>query len=308
MLSRIAESLYWIGRYVERAEDTTRIADVHLQLMLDDPSADHVAAGRRLLDMMGAPHSGAPDTAEVSEWLVYDESSPCSVTAALDNAREAARRARETVSPTMWEAINTTWHGARGGQLRRLQTATAFKRVQDRCQVITGIAHSTMSRDEAWLFLSLGRNLERVDMTARLISTAAISGHGAGAWNRLLRGCGALHAFTRQYGGASTETDAAEFLLLDRLFPRSIVHSLAASSRALEALDPGDRRAGVGGRAERLLGTARAELEFRPPEELLSDLTTRMEELQMTCNDASNAIASRFFSGAEAALWHGGAL
>lgn len=307
MLSRIAESLFWIGRYLERAEDTTRIVEVHLQLLIDDPSVDQDGAALNLLAVMGAPAGEVADTAEVLRVLCYDPVSPCSVAAALGGAREAARRARETVSSEMWEAINTTWYSVRGGRLQRMRPASAFRHVRERCAVISGTADQTMSHDEGWHFLTLGRSLERVDMTARLISTAQVAGGIQSAWNNVLRGCGAHHAFVRTYGGVTTDRDAAEFLLLDRLFPRSVVHNLAAAESALTELDfAGGRRVGFDDEARRLLGTARAALEYRAPGTILDDLPHRMADLQRTCSQVSETVTRRYLSGATVATWSGG--
>lgn len=307
MLSRIAESLFWIGRYLERSEDTCRILEVHLQLLLDDPTVDQEAAAASLLQVMGSLSPGSADVAGIMSALCYDDSSPCSIAAALGGARESARRARETVSTEMWESINTTWNSVRGGRLARMRPSVAFKLVRERCAVISGTADSTMSHDEGWHFLVLGRSIERADMTARLIQAASMTSGSATAWPNVLRSCGAHHAFLRTYGGVTTDRDAAEFLLLDRLFPRSLVHTLAAAEDALAALESGDRRAGIEDDAQRLLGTARAALEYRSPGEVLNDLPQRMADLQWVCNQASTAITRRYFEGATAALWHGGA-
>lgn len=306
MLSRIAESLFWIGRYLERAEDTCRIVEVHLQLLIDDPSVDQDEAAYTLLAVMGSPVPEVADTKEVMRALCYDADSACSIAAALGGAREAARRARETVSIEMWEAINTTWNSVKGGRLQRMRPTSAFKHVRERCAVISGTADQTMSHDEGWLFLTLGRSLERVDMTARMISTAAVTAGTQSAWNNVLRGCGAHHAFVRTYGGVTTDRDAAEFLLLDRLFPRSVVHSLRAAESALIELDQGERRVGFEDDAQRLLGTARAALEYRLPGRILDDLPRRMAELQRTVTQVSQTVTNRYFVGATAASWQGG--
>ncbi len=308
MLSRIAESLFWIGRYLERAEDTCRIVEVHLQLLVDDPSVDEDDAAATLLAVMGSPVTESADTAEVMRALCYDSTSPCSIAAAVGGAREAARRARETVSIEMWEAINTTWNSVKGGRLQRMRPASAFRLVRERCAVISGTADQTMSHDESWQFLTLGRSIERVDMTARLISTAAVTAGTQSAWNNVLRGCGAHHAFVRTYGGVTTDRDAAEFLLLDRLFPRSVVYTLQAAEGALADLEgeQGSRRVGFYDDAQRLLGTARTSLEYRLPGELLDGLPERMSELQRICMQVSEAITNRYFVGATAASWQGG--
>ncbi len=305
MLSRIAESLFWIGRYLERAEDTCRIVEMHLQLLVDDPTVDQDDAAITLLAVMGAPSVEVASTTEVLRALCYDPVSPASVAATLGGAREAARRARETVSSEVWEAINTTWNSVKGGRLQRMRPTAAFRLVRERCAVITGTADQTMSHDEGWLFLTLGRSVERIDMTARLISIAQVAGTQS-AWSNVLRGCGAHHAFVRSYGGVTTDRDAAEFVLLDRLFPRSVVHNLRGAEAALGALDLAASTRGYEDEATRLLGTARASLEYRDPDRVLDDLPQRMAELQRTCNKVSQAITERYFSGSTAASWSGG--
>ena len=226
--------------------------------------------------------------------------------ASIDGARESARRSRETVSTELWEAINTTWLSMHSGGLQRLRPRAAFKLVRERCAVITGIADGTMSHDQGWQFMTLGRSLERVDMTARMITSATITATSDRAWTTTLRACGAHHAFTRYYQGANSDRDAAEFLLLDRLFPRSIIHTLGVTEEALANLDVGERRAGLSGEASRILGRARAELQFRPLEHILADLPETMTELQRVCAQASTAITARYFEGAAAMEWHGG--
>ncbi len=310
MLSRIAEALFWIGRYLERAEDTARLLDVHLQLLVEDPVADPESQCAALLAVMGVepPEEERPvGLGSVMRLLAHDPRSPCSVVSAIDGARESARRSREIVSTDMWEAINTTWHAVGNRQLERLRPRAAFRLVRERCAVITGIADGTMSHDQGWQFLVLGRSIERVDMTARMISSAAYSAGSPYAWMTTLDACGAHHAFVRHYQGQDSDRDAAEFLLLDRLFPRSIVHTLTRAERALANLDVGERRAGFEGDASRLLGKARAELEYRPLSEILVDLPGQMTQLQLTCSQASDAISDRYFEGAAALQWHGGA-
>jgi uncharacterized alpha-E superfamily protein len=305
MLSRIAESLFWIGRYLERAEDTCRIVEMHQQLLADDPSVDPDDAAATLLVVMGAPVAASAAEADVLRPLIYDTSSPASVAVALTGAREAARRARETVSSEVWEAINTTWNSVKGGRLQRMRATAAFRLVRERCAVITGTADQTMSHDEGWLFLTLGRSIERVDMTARLI-TIALAISTQGAWNNVLRGCGAHHAFVRSYGGVTTPREAAEFVLLDRQFPRSVVHNLRGAEVALRQLDLAASTRGYEDEATRLLGTARSSLEYRDPARVLDDLGLRMAELQRTCNQVSEALTERYFSGVTVANWSGG--
>ena len=218
MLSRIAESLFWIGRYVERAEDTARILDVQTQLILEDPGVDEETTCRSLLSIMGVDFDEETEigTAEVMRVLAYDTTSTASIAATLAAARESARRARETLSTSMWEAMNTTYRAIPSGHFRSMRPPVAFRWVRDRAAQINGIAEATMTRDEGYQFLVLGRSIERADMTSRLVATAALT--SGSAWGTSLRACGAYEAFLRTYKGLETERGAAEFLLLDRLF------------------------------------------------------------------------------------------
>ncbi|MGQ7296857.1 alpha-E domain-containing protein [Quadrisphaera sp. KR29] len=313
MLSRIAEALFWIGRYVERAEDTARLLDVQLQLLVEDPWLDEATACANLLAVMGAPLEAgedgtvpAADRRTVLDRLGYDPYSSASIVASIGGARENARRARETVSTEMWEVLNTAYNAVPSGRWRAVSAHTFFAWVRDRTSTVTGIADSTMSRDDGWLFLVLGRSIERADMTARLITSTASLGGPASRWPSLLRACGAHETFLRTYRGLEDETEAAEFLLLDRLFPRSVVHALAQAERCLAELESSGQRAGVFDEAQRRLGRARAELEYRPLTDVLAHLPDEMERVQRTCSAASDAVARRYFSSAEALTWVGG--
>lgn len=306
MLSRIAEALYWIGRYLERAEDTARLLDVHVQLLLEDPVVDEEGTSASLLSVMGVEDTGPTDIASVMQVLGWDSTSPASMTAAFWGARESCRRSRETVSTEMWEAMNTTWNLISNGKLQRYRPHQACQLIRERCAVINGIADSTMSHDQGWLFMVLGRSIERVDMTARMIESAAYNVDSPDAWTQTLRACGAHHAFVRTYSGAESDRDSAEFLLLDRLFPRSVVFSLDQAESCLTNLDVGERRAGFTGEAMRVLGQARAQLEYTPLSEILTDLPARMTQLQRTCSQANDAIARRYFEGANPITWHAG--
>lgn len=306
MLSRIAESLYWIGRYLERAEDTARILDVHLNVGVEDPLADPEAAASQLLSVMGVQCDPRTSSADVLRLLCYDANSPSSILWALSAARESARRSRETVPMEMWESMNTTWHSVRHDQLAAMRPATAFRWVRERCSVIKATADSTMSHDQGWHFLVLGRSLERIDMTSRLVEAAAMTTSNF-AWTTALRSTGAHHAFVLSGHDQDSDDDAAAYLLLDRYFPRSLIRTLDAAINALGVLDGGPSRAVFDSEPARLLGQVRANLEFRERDALLDDLPERMTNLQKTCARTDEAIAQRFFEGAVAAQWFEGA-
>ncbi|MBZ5733681.1 alpha-E domain-containing protein [Nocardioides sp. TRM66260-LWL] len=306
MLSRIAESLFWIGRYVERAEDTARILDVQTQLMLEDAGVDQTAACRGLLSIMGIElePDARPALPEVLELLAWSPESSSSIASSLAMARESARRARETLSVPMWEAINTTYRAIQSGHFHTMRTPGAFQWVRERAALVNGTADATMTRDEGWHFLMLGRCVERADMTSRLVATTSLASSG-GQWTTTLRACGAYEAFLRTYRGLETERGAAEFLLLDRLFPRSVVFALNRAEQCVENLEASSQRAGFQSEAQRLLGRMRAELEYRALADVLSDLPTEMERLQRTCALATEALTRRYFAATPALSWQG---
>jgi uncharacterized alpha-E superfamily protein len=304
VLSRIAESLYWIGRYVERAEVTSRIVDVHLSLLLDDPWAPEDVVCASLLSAMGHEPTETVRRGEVLEALVWDASTPASVIGSIGAARENGRRSREIVSSELWESINVTWHEAnRPG--RRAYPHPFLTWVRERIAAFNGTADSTLSRDEAWHFLVLGRSIERADMIARLAAARALAGSAGPSWALLLQSCGAYQAFLRSARGAVDERRAAEFLLLDPIFPRSLMSALVVAEKSLDklaALHGIDDR-GTTRQAHRVLGMIRSELEFAPPAELLEDVYQVMERVQSACSVASDAIAQRYFPRSVVTSW-----
>ncbi|MCU4183606.1 alpha-E domain-containing protein [Acidiferrimicrobium sp. IK] len=313
MLSRIAESLYWIGRYIERAEDTARILDVHVHYLLEGPLIDEDLACRNLLAAMGVPAaSPAPDglfnAKLVTELLAFDEANPSSIVSSLTAARANARGVSEAISSEMWEALNTSYN-ALPGQVaigRGVGPYTFFRYVRERAAIMAGLTDSTMSRDDAWRFLVIGRSLERIDMLARLLSTGLHPRDGDGDdvdWVILLRSCSAHEAFLRTYHREVEPILAAEFLLLDRLFPRSIFCAVSTAEQCLADLDPRYGRAGMADEARRVLGLVRTNLEFRRIEDLLSDLGGQLRNVQTGCSAASAALAARYFRQTRSVEW-----
>lgn len=306
MLSRIAESLFWIGRYLERADGTARILDVHLQLLLEDPWIDEDAACRSMLSVMGAD---VPDAAlhreDVMRTLAVDLDQSASLAFSLRAARENARRAREIVSSELWEVVNTT----NRRMPRRLQSSSAheaFEWVRERCALAYGVVESTSARDESWQFFTLGRAIERTDMTARLLATRSLTPESGPSWTTILRSCGAYESYLRTYQGAPRPLAAAEFLLLDRLFPRSIAFSIAEAEACMRAIDPETVRVGGTSGVLRTLGRLRNELEYTSVSEIVADLPTHMERVQIVTREASEAIRQRFFPTQAEPSWTGG--
>jgi len=306
MLSRIAESLFWIGRYIERSDGTARILDVHLQLLLEDPWIEEDLACRSLLSVMGSevPDDTSLTRQRVLEILAVDRSEPASIAYSLGAARENARRAREIVSTELWECLNTT----RARMPRKVSSDKVhefFGWVRERSALAVGIIESATSRDEAWQFFTLGRSIERADMTARLLATRSLTEASGPSWTTILRSCGAYEAYLRTYRGVPSARNAAEFLLLDRLFPRSILFSVSRAEQCMREIEPRTDRVGVSDLSQRLLGQIRSELEYRPIAEILDDLPLHMDNVQAATSAASEAIRQRYFPTNAAPSWVG---
>jgi uncharacterized alpha-E superfamily protein len=164
--------------------------------------------------------------------------------------------------------------------------------------MLAGLVDATLARDDGWRFLALGRSLERVDMTSRLLSSTISDDPHSQSWVSLLRSCGAHEAYLRTYRRAVDASRVAEFMLLDRLFPRSVYWSLALAEQILAELDGGRRggRTTVHDVARRAVGLARTELEFRGVEELVEDMPELLRALQSTCSEVSAAVTGRYFA------------
>jgi uncharacterized alpha-E superfamily protein len=296
VLSRIAESLFWVGRYVERADDTARILDVHVHdsTMVGLNGSDR---HRALLEVMGqAVPSGDLDVNHLTYLLAFDEDNPSSIVRSISAARENARGARESISAEMWECLNATWHAvpvqARGASFQG--PSALFRFVRERAALFAGLTDSTMSRDDGWRFLVLGRFVERVDMTSRLLATRVGEGpQDPHDWLTLLMSCSGYEAYLRAARVLTPEA-VMEFLLLDRWFPRSILYALNAADRYLQELD---RLAPDGhvGEARRVLARSRTRLEYEPFPDVIDNLGERLRSLQDACSEAGRAVADQWF-------------
>ena len=309
MLSRVAEALFWIGRYVERAEDTARLLDVHFHEMLEDPTVDEVDTCAVLLSVMGIPD----DTAQqhrtsfgLLELLGYDESTPSSIVGALVAARQNGRGAREALSAEIWECLNSTYNAlpTRVAAARDFGPAPFFNYVRDRAATFAGYVEASMSQDASHDVLVLGRSLERVDMTARLLAARIAAGRVGDGWTATLQACSAHDAYLRTYRQGVEAPQVLEFLLVDRFFPRSVFHALSAGERALIRLDPESGRAGPGESARRTIGRARTDLEFLPATNLLDNLPDRLHRLQRTVSTVTEEVTQRLFAGSAPLQWN----
>ena len=308
MLSRIAEALFWIGRYVERGDGTARILDVHLQLLLEDPWVDEDTACRALLSGMGTTVDSGRVLGrdDVVSMLALDREHAASIAHSVASARENARRAREIISTDLWETLNET-NARMPRRVASDRTHPFFRWVRDRSALAFGVVDSSTSRDEAWHFFSLGRAIERADMTARLLATRSLTEAGGPSWTTLLRSCGAYEAHLRSHRAVPTAASAVEFLLVDRLFPRSVLSSVLQAEECLRGIDPAVAFGSVD-RAQRVLGRLRSELEYRPIGDIVRQLSESMEEVQVGVSMASDAIRERYFPSIAMPVWIGEAL
>jgi uncharacterized alpha-E superfamily protein len=302
LLSRIAETLFWTGRYIERADDTVWMVDVYVHRMLEEPQADEELACNALLAVLGIPPPGtaALDIGLTLNRLAYDHASQSAIADAVLAARSGARTVREVISGEMWECLNVTALSLpRQPEVAdRLGPHSYLSFVRERAALFFGLADSTMSHDEAWRFLVLGQNVERVDMTARML-LARMPASPCELGSQMLQACGAYESFARTRGRAGGPQRVAEFLILDRLFPRSVRHALARAEECLIVLDSAPARDTVLAPVRRM----RAQLDSADPQLLPERPAEILGILQQNCLELSEAITERFFTYAQPVPW-----
>ncbi|MDN5688768.1 MAG: alpha-E domain-containing protein, partial [Brachybacterium sp.] len=300
MLSRIADSMFWIGRYVERADQTARILDVRLQSITEDAAQEEPVACAGVYEIFGVadPSDSELTVQRVLDRLVTDRQNPSSVAGALQTARENARGAREVLTTEVWESLNTTTLGMPRG-VRPSRMHGAFQFAKDRCAVVNGLVDASMTRDEAWLFLRIGQLLERVDMNARILQAHDLEDSSDAATVMLLRSCSAHEAYIRSYRGRVRASQAIEFLLLDSIFPRSAAHCLLEIDEALDTLaklhGSSFDRMGTAEPGRRIVGRATASLRFRSLEDIVADFDDEMDQLQRVTGAITRALGGTYF-------------
>ena len=283
LLSRVADALYWIGRYLERAEHGARVIDVRLDLGLDrlagTPARWDFA---RLYDTLQLEPPAAPPAtpAALVDAAVLDASHARSVVSAVNAARENARQVREEISSDMWEQINGLYlrlKEARHEGTWSVRPHYLSRLIIEGVHLFQGITDATMGQGEGWQYLRLGRFLERADNTAALLDVYYRDGLGTGPspvptseWAGLLKSCSALEAYCRVYTADLRPDRIAEFLLLNPEFPRSLRFAAASVEASLRTITEHVPRR-TGGRAERLAGRLHASLDYGQVDEILSD-------------------------------------
>jgi uncharacterized alpha-E superfamily protein len=296
LLSRVAESIFWVGRYIERAEGTARILDVSVFQALEQSDAEGAQVARRLLAVMGLPDVEDETLWQATERLATDPKSRSSIAGALAAARENTRAVRHVVPVEFWEQINATWSALpqQWQATRRVGPAPYLSFVKTQVAGMTGLADTMMSRDQTWLFFTLGRCLERTDVVARQLATVQFDAVFDSGLVMLLRSCGGYEPYLRLSQGVVESDRVLDFLLRDRLFPRSAFASLTLAEVCLDEINAG--QSGTWEDARGLVGLARAELEYSAPATLSSGLETRLERLQASISSVSDAVTRRYFA------------
>lgn len=311
MLSRVADSLYWMSRYLERAEHTARLLDVSLNLLLDEAGDDGAVSWRRLLKSLDTPapatSGGADDGYAVAYTMAFDNDNINSIVRCIAAARENARQIREQISSEMFEQLNRMHL-----DLLRIDPTSIWndqphlfcQQIKDGAHLFQGICDSTLNHGEDWWFVQLGRSIERANNTSALLSvyfeepaTPRESDTETAnylRWVGLLRCCSAFEAFCKHYRGGIRPDRIAEFLVLDAEFPRSVRSCVDVVRQGLQQIGR-DAAPARTARVERLAGRLQASLAFTQIDEVLaSGLGPFLQEIENQCGAIHNAIFEVF--------------
>ncbi len=311
MLSRVAESVYWMGRYLERAENVARFIDVSVAISLGEENTE--AQWAPLIFASGDDRYfkelyGAINRDNVLRFMIFEEKNFNSILSCLNRARENARTIRDILPNPMWEAINRFYLRVRDALLdasRIIESPRDFmERAKRMSHQVIGVTEATMSHGEAYSFGQLGRLLERADKTSRILDVKYftllpdISAVGSTIdivqWSALLESTGALHMYRKRFGRIEPQK-VAEFLILDRHFPRSFRFCVGEAEEALRGITE-SRPGQFTNRAEQLLGQLNAQLSYTRIEDIISGgLHEFVDQFQLRLNEIGEAIFHSFF-------------
>jgi uncharacterized alpha-E superfamily protein len=312
MLSRVADSIFWLSRYIERAENVARFITVNLKLSIDlGPGIGGQWAP--LVYTTGdqeafAERFGDADQRKVIEFLAFDPENSNSIISCLRAARENARTVREMISSLMWEELNKFFLNVRAATTDQNVLANPYDFLQQvilSSHLMDGITDATMSHNEAWHFFCMGRLLERADKTSRILDVKyftllpSVGDIGTAVdtiqWSALLESASALEMYRKRHG-AITPASVADFLILDRDFPRAMHFCLIQAEESLTAIT-GNRGGRIYTSAEQRLGRLRSELNYARIDEVIqSGLHEFIDQFQVRLNDVGAAVSETFFA------------
>jgi uncharacterized alpha-E superfamily protein len=312
MLSRVAESLYWMARYIERAEDLTRLLAVNFNALLDTQPSETEIGWRSIIRMTAdeAPFTDTQSEASaqsVIQYLLWEPLNTNSVEACVTRARENARGVREQISSEMWEAINRLYFVTRNvDRAEVLANPTEFFRsVRDRAQAFQGITSATLTHGEPYQFIQLGLHLERADKTARILDAKYLylnqlqegSAETSLQLIALLRSCSAFEPFRRASVGRLDMENVVEYLLLDREFPRAVLFCLNLCTYTLDGIGEDPTNLIRSDPPRRSLGRLSADLEYLDIHEVLGvNMDPFLSRLLVRLNTIGDEIARTYFN------------
>ena len=311
MLSRVADSLYWINRYVERAENISRFLEVSEAMALDCPpgSAEpwlplvDACGDRQRFDQtypVGSPR-------DVVSFLLLDRDNPNSIVSCIASARENARQIRDVITTEMWEQLNDLYWSVQDGEaLWQEPDQEQLRNIRRGCQLFYGITDVTLSRDQAWLFSQLGRLIERADKTSRILdvkySLLLPTPTEVGGvldelqWISLLRSAGAYQMYRQSMQQAIAPASVARFLLLDPNFPRSVRFCLQQINDTLQQIQL-KPQSGPPDDLECLRGQVLAKWSYVRIDALIKrGLHEAIDQLQTDLNQLHQLIHNRYFT------------
>jgi uncharacterized alpha-E superfamily protein len=312
MLSRIADSLFWIARYMERAEDTARILDVNYHMLLEQSQQTIRLRWEPLVHMTGEQEEffklyQVANTQTVFEFLAFDERNANSILQCIFRARENARTIRDRISREMWQDINSLYHSVshfRAEEELAVGPHRFCDTIRSGCHRFHGVSDDTLPHDEGWQFLQMGRALERADMTARIVDVEyhnLVERVNPGEkpdnhqWMAVLKSVAAYEIYRRQYHSRIEPERVAEMLILHPQHPRSIRFNVQTVQGALRAISG----AGVGyyaNEAERLTGRMMTSLAYDRIEDIFArGLHPYLTDVQKTSRQVGYQIAKTYF-------------
>src|SRR4051794_7852438 len=314
MLSRDADSMYWMARYVERAEHLARLLLINANLLTDvGDLAPHLQQRmwRSIPEVFRLGEQSLPAgrdhlATRVQQYMTLNADNPNSLLSCLTRARENARAIRESISAEMWENVNAMYLSitAEDAPARFVESHEDFYRaIMTGSMLFQGLTDQTLPHDQRWLFTQLAKYLERTDVTARIIETRYNTLRGADLetpiqnihWMAVLRSCCSIEAYRRQYTGDFDPLRVCAFLILQRNFPRSIRFCVDGARGAIAGIRA-SIGAGAAGPAERILGRLAAQLEYAEADEVIAEgVPAYLQKIQSTINDAALAVQQRYF-------------
>jgi uncharacterized alpha-E superfamily protein len=307
MLRRTADSAFWLGRYVERAEATARMVDVHYRSVLERSLGSGSIGWESILSISGQEedfHARYPKTDEYSilHFFAFDQENPSSVISCIAAARENARAIRGQISSEMWESVNRWYLDLREWDIAVMEQRSAFdffRRVKDGSHLFHGIVGRTLTIGEARDFFTVGQYLERADQTARILDVhyedlASLEDpHG---WTAVLKSVGAYEAYLKTFRQGVTADRVAEFLVTSPVFPASILFSVAGVQISLRRIS-GNQNPVPSNSAERTVGKLHSDLVYLTKEEMVDqELHEFLENVQERCADVGNAVWDTYLS------------